>query len=140
MEHKLSPWIHLVFSTLNGEALINPDREPMIHDFLKMQLTELGCAALAVNGMPDHIHALFSANSSMRINDISTILKQKSCEWINENSLLAPGFGWQKGFGIFAVDEPDILGLSDYINKQKEVHQTLTFKEEYMSYLKLNLL
>ncbi len=65
---------------------------------------------------------------------------QKSSHWINRNELIHANFNWQKGFGVFTIGKCDIEPLKAYICNQKEVHKNLTFREEYLQYLKLNLL
>ncbi|MBC7383407.1 MAG: transposase [Bacteroidia bacterium] len=141
MEQKFSKKIiHLMFSTDKGEALILEDKESIIYDYLSMQLKEQHCTPKAINGMPDHIHLLFELNQPKPIHEIVSKVKENSRYWINKQGLLCENFTWQKGSGVFNIHERDAKSLSTYILNQKGIHQTISFKEEYMSYLKLNLL
>ena len=52
--------IHLIFSTKNREPFITPTIELELHPYMAKIFRELKCPSLAINGMPDHIHVLFS--------------------------------------------------------------------------------
>lgn len=107
-----------------------------IHSYLAGIAIDNGAVLIAINGMPDHVHLLIK--SSKNISDANFIkeLKGSSSTWINEQRLIEGRFKWQAGYGWFSVSPKDTDLVADYIQKQAEHHQKLTFQEEYRKFLK----
>ena len=45
-------------------------------------------------------------------------------------------FAWQAGFGGFSYTKSHVDKVIDYIKNQKEHHKKVTFREEYIKFLK----
>lgn len=54
--------IHAIWATKERYPLIYTSIEQQLYNFIFQELTETGCHAKIVNGMPDHIHCLFYLN------------------------------------------------------------------------------
>ena len=52
--------IHLIFSTKYREPNITAEIERELHPYMASIFRSLKSPALAIDGMPDHIHALFA--------------------------------------------------------------------------------
>jgi REP element-mobilizing transposase RayT len=87
--------------------------------------------------MPDHLHLLVGLKPSMRISDLVRDVKNNSTNFINERGWLKTHFSWQEGFGAFSYSQSQFGNVIDYIKNQKEHHKKRTFKEEYLSFLKM---
>ena len=66
-----------------------------------------------------------------------------SCGWVERVRYGCIGsfpaqrrFGWQNGYGAFAVSKSGIPELIRYIQNQREHHSKMTFQEEYLRLLK----
>jgi len=73
----------------------------------------------------------------MRISDLVRDVKNNSTNFINERGWLKTHFSWQEGFGAFSYSQSQFGNVIDYIKNQKEHHKKRTFKEEYLSFLKM---
>ena len=49
-------------------------------------------------------------------------------------------FKWQEGYGAFSVSISRTKDIIAYINTQKEHHLKKSFQEEYVSFLKKNII
>ncbi|MFB6257790.1 MAG: transposase, partial [Flavobacteriales bacterium] len=58
-----------------------------------------------------------------------------STNFVNRKGLTSGKFAWQTGYGGFAHSRSEIGKVATYIEKQKEHHQKLSFKEEYLKLL-----
>src|SRR5215470_19130106 len=103
MSHRYeSLLVHCVFST--------KDRKPRIPEPMKRKLWAYigGIArtnnfkALAVGGMPDHVHALLSLPATIPIAKAVQLIKGGSSKWINDQSLRR-SFAWQDAYGAFSI-------------------------------------
>jgi len=133
-------WIHAIWSTKNKRKIINGTLEPILYDFLKNQLIELGCPVRIINGMPEHIHCLFLLNPQKSVTEIIKQIKGSSSRFINQNKFLPHKFEWQIGYSSFSVSSQACDIVYRYISNQKDHHKKQTFPEEYLEFLKSNQL
>ncbi len=138
MPHSYSKiWIHAIWSTKDRHPLIVPKIETNVYDFLQHQFVESGCPVRIINGMPDHVHALFLLNPQKAMVDVIKQVKGSSAHFFNENNFMEQKFAWQAGYGGFSVSESGVEKVFAYIANQKQHHQKKTFQQEYDDFLKL---
>jgi len=105
-----------------------------IHAYLSAILKNLNCPVVAINSVEDHIHILFSQHRTKSQSEILKELKQSSSKWLKTKPEL-PHFTWQGGYGAFSVSSSQKKNVIDYIAKQQEHHQTVSFKDEFRQFL-----
>jgi len=47
-------------------------------------------------------------------------------------------FSWQRGYGAFTVSHSKVKDVRRYIVNQKEHHRRLSFRDEFIQFLKAN--
>jgi REP element-mobilizing transposase RayT len=67
---------------------------------------------------------------------IAQLIKGGSSVWVHETFPQMKGFGWQDGYGVFAVSKANVPSVSEYIQGQREHHRAKSFQEEYRELLK----
>ena len=130
-------WIHAIWSTKDWQKMIVQKIETQVYDFLREQFVESGCPVRIINGMPDHIHALFLLNPQKAIVNIIKQVKGSCSHFINENNLIEQKFAWQTGYAGYSVSESGVEKVYEYIRNQKQHHAKKTFQQEYDEFLKL---
>ena len=130
-------WIHAIWATKDRAPLLAPSVELKVHNFMRQQFKEAGCPVRIINGMPDHIHALFLLNPQKSIAEIIKQVKGSSSHEINQHNLTDEKFAWQTGYAAYSVSESVIEKVYEYINNQKEHHAKRSFEQEYDEFLKL---
>ncbi len=128
-------WLHVVFSTKYRAPLIHPSIEGLVYGYLSQQLTEQGCIVKVINGMPDHVHLLFTQNHKLSVADTIKQIKGSSSHWINQQDIIKEKFAWQMGYGAFSVSESQVDKVFNYIVTQKEHHSTKPFLQEYDEFI-----
>ncbi len=128
--------IHLIFSTKNREPFITPSIELELHPYLAKVFRELKSPSLAINGMPDHIHVLFSLARVITIAELLQEVKTETSKWIKTKGSRFNNFHWQRGYGAFSIGQSQVKEVKRYIDGQKEHHRRVTFQEEYRLFLK----
>lgn len=126
--------IHLVFSTKNREPKIETEMEDPLHKYLSGILRKQGSPVIAIGGMPDHVHVLFSLSRNTTIAELVRTLKADSSRWLKVNGLRK--FQWQSGYGAFSVGASGRGKAVAYIRNQKNHHKKKTFKEEFLEFLR----
>ena len=130
-------WTHLIFSTKNrfpflSDKAIRTD----MHEYLATMLRAQDCETLIVNGVEDHVHALFALSRTHAIASVVKEIKRTSSGWIKEVSPKLAKFHWQGGYGAFSVSPSNLKEVIRYIENQEEHHKRVTFQDEYRAFLK----
>lgn len=130
-------WIHLIFSTKNRFPFLSDKKvRTNMHAYLAKMLREQDCETLIVNGVEDHVHALFSLSRTHSISSVVKEIKRTSSRWVKEFSRELQKFHWQLGYGAFSVSQSNLEEVIRYIENQEEHHKKVTFKDEYRAFLK----
>jgi putative transposase len=130
-------WTHLIFSTKDrfpflSDKTIRTD----MHRYLATMLREQNCETLIVNGVADHVHALFGLSRTHSIADVVKEIKRTSSGWVKTPSPKLAKFHWQGGYGAFSVSQSNLKDVIRYIENQEEHHKRVTFQDEYRGFLK----
>jgi putative transposase len=128
-------YIHIVFSVKG--------RRPFIQNAWKEELYKYICGIVngkdqkvyAIGGVADHIHILVSLKPDISISELVRLIKSNSSKWVNEKELIKEKFQWQEGFGAFSYAQSQLDIIIQYINRQEQHHQKISFKNEYLSFL-----
>ena len=134
---KIKIWVHAIWGTKHRDAFITPKAEPQVYQLIRKELVESGCFVEIVNGMPDHVHALFLLNPDLSIRAVMKQVKGAASHAINQLKIIPHQFAWAVGFAAFSVSESQVPVVRDYIVNQKEHHKKRSFEEEYRAFLKL---
>ena len=129
-------YIQVVFAVKNRDALIATSWEERLYQYITGIVQNKGQKMLAINGMPDHIHFFIGMKPSCCLSDLVREVKKASNEMINENKLSKFKFNWQEGYGAFSYSHSHIDNVAKYVMNQKEHHKKISFKEEYIDFLK----
>ncbi len=98
-------------------------------------LHNLGCPAVLINSLPDHVHLLLDLGRTVPVCSVVEEVKKTSSRWIKTQGAAFDGFAWQSGYGAFAVSESNVPVVRDYIANQAEHHRRKSFQEEYRAFL-----
>lgn len=129
-------YIQVVFAVKGRESLIQKEWEERLYQYITGIIRAKEQKLIAINGMPDHIHIFIGMKPSCCLSDLVREVKKSSNDFINENKLSKFKFSWQEGYGAFSYSHSQIDAVAKYILNQKEHHRKITFKEEYVDFLK----
>ena len=126
---------HLIFSTKNREPLLpGKDLQQSAHAYLAAVLKDRKCPAVIVGGIANHVHILCQLAKTESVSNLMEHLKASSSKWLKTQGSLM--FAWQRGYGAFSVSQSQADSVVAYIRNQEEHHRTITYEEEYRSFLK----
>jgi putative transposase len=93
---------------------------------------------LEINGAANHVHLLCKLRPDRSLSDVLRDLKAGATGWMHDVFPALKDFSWQRGYGAFTVSQSDVEVVQRYIVKQKEHHATVSFREEFIQFLKDN--
>jgi REP element-mobilizing transposase RayT len=126
---------HIIFGTKDRMPLIPSDIKPQLHAYIGGIIRGLGGKAYVVNGTNDHVHLLVSLPPLLSLSDAVRVLKANSSRWMRSEKK-AGKFGWQPGYGAFSVSQSNVKAVSEYIGHQEEHHRKVSFRDEFVAFLK----
>ena len=127
-------YIHLIWSTKDRAPLILDPITPDLYSYIGGIARNEKCVSLATGGMPDHVHLLVSLSREITIAEIVRTIKAASSKWMHDHG--HHDFQWQAGYGAFSVSRSNLDEVRAYIARQKEHHREVSFRDEYLAFLK----
>ena len=129
-------YIQVVFAVQGRQNLIQADHKEEIQKYISGIIRKQDQKLIAINSMPDHLHALIGMKPSIALSDLVRDVKSDSSVFINGKKWIRGKFNWQEGFGAFSYGRSQLDSVVKYIENQETHHARRTFKEEYLSLLK----
>jgi REP element-mobilizing transposase RayT len=132
-------YLHAIFSTRDRVPFLEDMevREHM-HATLAHVSEMVGCPAVQIGGVSDHVHVLAGFSRSVCPSDWIKEMKRQSSLWVKERYPGLRSFGWQSGYGVFSVGSLGLESVSSYIENQQGHHQTVSFQDEFRAILTVN--
>jgi REP element-mobilizing transposase RayT len=129
-------YIHLVFAVKGRENQIKQTFRGDLFKVMSSMISELGHKSIIVNGMGDHVHCLVGLNPDIKLSDLVRDLKTKSNHFLKDKNWVSGKFAWQNGYGAFSYSRSQLDRIYKYVLNQDEHHRKMTFKDEYVGFLK----
>lgn len=120
--------VHLVYSTKYRAACIPEGVRTRLHAYQAGIYSEWESPALAIGGVADHVHALFSLSKNRPLIKVVEEVKKGSSKWMKVNGV--KDFHWQNGYSAFSVSQSNVEVVRRYIANQEKHHRKLSFQDE----------
>ena len=129
-------YIQVVFAVEGRQNLIKSEWKDELYKYITGIVKNHKQKLLAINGVSDHIHILLNIKPNIALSDLVRDIKANSSRFVNEKRFLRGKFSWQEGFGAFSYSISQLDEVIKYIENQEEHHKEVSFKDEYLKYLK----
>ena len=129
---------HIIFSTKERRPLITSAYEPRLYQYIGGIIKGTGGTSLGINGAEDHVHVLAKLPPDRALSDVLRDLKCNASGWMHDVFPKVKDFSWQRGHGAFTVSQSHIEEVRRYLERQKEHHQRISFRAEFVQFLQAN--
>ncbi|WP_445731330.1 IS200/IS605 family transposase [Mariniflexile sp.] len=129
-------YVQFVFAVKNREALLHKNIQSRVFEYMSGIITEMKHKSIVVNGVADHAHILIGLHPSTSVSDTVYAIKRSSSLFINKEKLCPGKFAWQEGYGSFTYGRSQLDTVYNYIINQEKHHKKMSFREEYIQFLK----
>ncbi|MFH1831203.1 MAG: IS200/IS605 family transposase [bacterium] len=133
-----SLYFHCVWSTQNRFPSLTSPFDVKAYGFIGSMVNREGGKILAIGGMPDHVHLLFSIKPSDSVARMMRYVKGGSSKLLKDSHINMKYFAWQKGYGVFSVSRSNIDVVARYIKNQEIHHKERSSESEFAMLLKLH--
>lgn len=129
---------HIIFSSEERAPVITIDHQLPLYDYIDGVIRGTGGISLGINGTEDHVHVLAKLRPDWALSDVVGDLKANATGWMHDVFPSLESFSWERGYGAFTVSQSNVDEVLDYIARQKEHHLRLSFRDEFIQFLKAN--
>ncbi len=70
------------------------------------------------------------------LSDVLRELKASATGWMHDVFPVLKDFFGRRGYGVFTVSQSNIKEVRNYIARQKEHHAKISFRDEFIQFLK----
>ncbi len=128
--------IHIIFSTKLRKPFITPVIESDLYAYIGGICRHNNSTLLHAGGTTDHIHLLVSLGKTIALADLMLQVKRDSSTWIKTTRSEFAAFRWQDGYAALSIGQSQVETLKRYLDRQKEHHKTVSFREELIDFLR----
>jgi putative transposase len=130
-------YLHIVFSTkYRRPYLTEKALQEKLFGYMSGICKNLGCSALKIGGVENHVHLLTRHSKTTAISDFMRELKRSSSTWLKTQSQALASFHWQDGYGAFSISPSHVDDVLAYIANQEAHHKKESFKDEFRRFCK----
>ncbi|MFH1644549.1 MAG: IS200/IS605 family transposase [bacterium] len=129
-----SLYFHFIWSTKDRIDLIDLSFQKRLYDYIGALIKDENCYLMSIGGISNHVHLLIKTLPQTVITDLMRKVKANSSKFINQ---IYPdmNFGWQSGYGVFAVSVSKLDMVKNYISNQELHHTSCSFEDEFKKLL-----
>jgi putative transposase len=129
-------YIQLVFAVRNRDAALHQTMRSRVFEYMGGIVSNMGHKSIIINGTYNHVHIFLGMNPDKSISDTVHDIKRNTSLFINQEKLCTGKFSWQDGYGAFSYSHSQIDDVYKYIKNQEVHHRKISFREEYLQFLK----
>jgi REP element-mobilizing transposase RayT len=129
--------IHAIVRTYKSEeTLPEDDRVKFLYREMWGIINNKGGHLYRINSMPDHVHLLFTMPAKISLSDFMQAIKGSSSKIIKTKEGFENFVAWSEGYAALSKSMEDKQKIINYIINQQEHHKTVSFKDEYTTFIK----
>ena len=130
-------YLHIVFHIKTTSPKIEDAHIERVHRYIGQLVNKAGCQVVRVGGTSDHVHILCLLSRNETVSRLAEEVKRNSSRWVKTLSPQYGHFEWQGGYAAFSASQSVVDKTEEYINNQMEHHKRVSFRDEYLQFLKL---
>ena len=129
-------YVYIIFHIKNNSCKIRKKEKDELFAYMGSIIKDNESIPILINGVEDHVHILCVMSKNIALAKLVEEIKRHSSRWIKTKDRHYTQFAWQGGYGGFSVSPALQDKTKKYIAKQEDHHKNMSFKEEYLLFLK----
>ena len=128
---------HAVVRTYKSEQTLPTDeRIKFLYQDIWGIVKNKGGHLYRINSISDHVHLLFSMPPTIALSDFMKAIKASSSKIVKTKDGFEKFKAWSEGYAALSCSARDVDMIVKYIINQQEHHKKVTFRDEYISFIK----
>ena len=129
-------YLHIIFHIQSNSCHIRKQDKNELFAYMGSIIKDNESIPILINGVEDHVHILCVMSKNIALAKFIEEVKRHSSRWIKTKGWHYAQFSWQGGYGGFSVSPSLYDKTKNYIANQEEHHKKMSFKEEYLLFLR----
>ena len=129
-------YVHIVFHIKKGSVGINKVDSKELYAYMGAIIKDNESIPIVINGVENHVHILCVMSKNIALSKLVEEIKSHSSRWIKTKGEQYRLFAWQGGYSAFSVSSSIHDRTKRYIENQENHHKKMTFRDEYLLFLK----
>ena len=129
-------FVHIIFHIKNEGVEIEKILSNELYAYMGTIIKDNKSIPILINGTSNHIHILCVMSKNIALSKLVEEIKRHSSRWIKTQGEQYKQIAWQGGYGAFSVSHSLHDKTKHYIENQEIHHEKITFKDEYLLFLK----
>ena len=129
-------FIHIILHIKKNSVKIRSEDKNSLYAYMGAIIKDKDSIPIRINGVDDHVHILCVMSKNISLVKLVEEIKKHSSRWIKTTNPYYNKFTWQGGYGAFSVSSSLHNKTNDYIENQEKHHKKMSFREEYLMFLK----
>ena len=127
---------HAILRTKSNKLTLSLQHSDELYRYIWGVMKNKKCVLHRINGTEDHIHILFSLHSTIALADFMRDLKVETSKMLKNTAGFEKFTSWSRGYGALSCDFKNKSIVANYIKNQREHHKNVSFRAEFVRYLK----
>lgn len=127
---------HIIFHIKRDSPVILTENKKDLYAYMGSIIKDNESIPIIINGVEDHVHILCVLSKNISLAKFLEEIKRHSSRHIKSFGSHYKNFAWQGGYGGFSVSPSLHDKTKQYIQNQEKHHKKISFKDEYLLFLK----
>jgi REP element-mobilizing transposase RayT len=128
---------HAVVRTYKSEHTLPTDeRRKFLYQEIWGIIRNKGGRLYRINSVSDHVHLLFTMLPTIALSDFMKAIKASSSKLLKTKDGFEKFKKWGEGYEALSCNLRDKDLITKYIINQQKHHKKMTFKDEYLTFIK----
>jgi REP element-mobilizing transposase RayT len=129
-------YVHVIFHVKDENVFIRQEDEEELFAYIGGIIKNTASHPIKIGGVFNHVHILADMSKNIALSKFLEEIKRNSSRWIKTKNRHYQNFAWQGGYSGYSVSQSKVEIVKKYIERQKEHHTKLSFREEYLKFLR----
>ncbi|MDR2115059.1 MAG: IS200/IS605 family transposase [Planctomycetaceae bacterium] len=127
---------HIIIRTKANQPVIPLEHSEELYRYIWGMIKNKNGVLYRVNGMEDHVHIFVSIHPTIALADFMRELKTETSKMLKRTAGFENFMAWSDGYAALTYSLQDKDMIINYIKKQREHHKTVSFKEEFIEFIR----
>ena len=127
---------HVIIRTKASQPALSLEHSDELYRYIWGIIKNKNSLLYRVNGVEDHIHILFSLHPTIALSDFMREMKAETSKMLKRTVGFEKFTAWSEGYAALSYSLKDKEMIINYIKNQREHHKTISFRDEYVDFLK----
>ena len=127
---------HVIIRTKASQPVLSLECSDELYRYIWGIIRNKNSVLYRINGMEDHVHILLSLHPTIALSDFMREMKAETSKMLKRTAGFEQFTAWSEGYAALSYSLKDKETIINYIKNQREHHKTMSFRDEYVAFLK----